>query len=180
MGAILCCCKKNVELEISLEQKNILKKMQLKDVDQFSFKGLKVFAKVVSVYDGDTIRACFYYKNEIVQTSCRLLGFDSPEIKISKNTINRDIFKTAGIISRDRLQDLINSTDDGLVKLDIEKNDLYGRALVNVYIIKNEKEINVNKIMLLEGLGKPYSGQTKNEWTLEECKNIIERHENNK
>jgi micrococcal nuclease len=128
----------------------------LADRKQFSFEGLIVNAKIVDVYDGDTFRAAFYYKDEIIQMSCRCLEYDAPEMKISKTNPDREILKQFACKARDRLKDLVNSSTSGLVKLKFFKNDMYGRPLTEIYI--GDKYI--NKIMIEEGYGKPYDGGT--------------------
>lgn len=145
------------------EQENKLKNIKLKDTRQFSFEGIKTKAKVVDIYDGDTIRIAFYYKEEIVQLSCRMSGYDSPEIKISKNNPDRLKFKEMGIKARDKLKCFLQNDVD-LVTIHLGKNDMYGRPLVDVYV-NNE---HINSKMISERYGKPYDGGTKTEWTMDD------------
>jgi micrococcal nuclease len=153
------------DVDNTVNRKQKLLNLTLKDTKQFSFDGMIEQAKVVSCYDGDTFRAAFYYKDEIVQSSCRMLGYDSPEMKISKTNPNRDKLKDLAIKARDRLRELLlmpkeDGTCGGLVVIHFGKNDLYGRPLVDVYADGKH----VNAIMLDEGHGKPYLGGTKEEW----------------
>ena len=173
-----CCFSKKTDsilkcTELTNSQLNKLKSLTLKDVGQFSFENMTVFAKPVSVYDGDTLRSAFYYKDEIVQTSCRAIGYDSPEMKISLQDPHRVQLKILAIKARDRFRELIYSSDNGLIKLKISKNDLYGRSLVDIYIQKGDEDIYVNEIMIEEGLGKRYDGGTKIVWTIEDYERIM-------
>jgi endonuclease YncB( thermonuclease family) len=137
----------------------------LEDTHQFSFNGMTVSAKIVSVYDGDTFRAAFYYKDEIIQLSCRCLGYDAPEIKMSLKNPDREVLKKFAYEARDRFKELLDSTKTGLVELNFSENDMYGRPLTKVYVDGKY----INQMMMDEGYGKPYSGGHKNEWTSADC-----------
>jgi endonuclease YncB( thermonuclease family) len=149
-------------IETIEERERKLLNITLKETKQFSFEGLIVNAKIVDVYDGDTFRAAFYYKDQIIQSSCRCLGYDSPEMKVSMTNPDRENLKQFACKARDRFKDLVNSSTTGLVKLKFSKNDMYGRPLTEIYI--GDKYI--NKIMIDEGYGKPYDGGHKNVWTI--------------
>ena len=56
------------------------------DVKELSFKGQKKQAKVVSVYDGDTIQLVFPLQGELFRWTCRLSGVDTPEIRTRNKT----------------------------------------------------------------------------------------------
>jgi endonuclease YncB( thermonuclease family) len=151
------------------EKEDKLKNIELKDIRQFSFEGIKTKAKVLDVYDGDTIRVAFYYKEEIVQLSCRMLGYDSPEMKISNNNPDRLKFKQMGMKARDKLKTFLQN-DTKLVLIHLGKNDMYGRPLIDVYV-NNE---NINTKMISEGYGKAYDGGKKTEWTMDDYSKFFE------
>jgi micrococcal nuclease len=159
------CFTSKVEEVGETERDTQLLSMTLKDVKQFSFKGLVVKAKVVDIYDGDTFRAVFWYKDAIIQTSCRCLEYDAPEMKISRLTpeSDREILKKMAYNARDRLKELLGT---GLIELRFSENDMYGRPLTKIFV--NGKYI--NQIMIDEGHGKPYNGGHKNEWTVKDSK----------
>lgn len=163
-----CCCiesqpvKESAQTPIPLTvaQKSKLSSITLNETKQFSFEGLYLYGKVVECYDGDTCRIAFYYKNEIVQLSCRMNGYDSPEMKIPASHPDRVYLKDLACKARDRLKDLCKSSVDNLVKIKFGKFDLYGRPLVDIYV----KEMHINSVMLQEGHGNPYNGKKKLEW----------------
>ncbi len=76
MYSCLSCC-------LVYSQKDILSNSSLKNVKEFSFENIDTYGKVIDCYDGDTCRISFYYKDELIQTKCRMVGYDSPEIKVS-------------------------------------------------------------------------------------------------
>lgn len=148
-----------------------LMNITLKDTHQFSFEGLTTEAKVVDIYDGDTLRIAFYYKDEIVQTSCRCLDYDAPEMKLpklsknatSKEQEDRETLKNFAIKAKERLSGMLKNE---LVTINFFKNDLYGRPLVKIFVDGKY----INQEMINEGYGKPYGGGHKNVWTVEDCK----------
>jgi len=111
-------------------------------------------AHVVSVYDGDTMRADIdlgfgiWMKNQ----SIRWLEIDTAELRGEE--------RAQGIIARDRVRELILDKD---VILKTYKDDKgkYGRWLAEVYFI-DTKEItwnnSINEQLIQEGLAQPYPG----------------------
>ena len=51
------------------------------DTPEFSFENQKIVAKVVSVYDGDTIKVVFPLHETLYKWNCRLTGVDTPELR---------------------------------------------------------------------------------------------------
>ena len=131
-----------------------------------SFKNTKpfippiTFAKVVKVYDGDTVTvaACLYGK--IFRFSMRLLGIDTPEINAHSP------FENARAIEiRDHLHTLLF---DKFVRVKIVDNDKYGgRYLGYLWTIPTNMCINVH--MLEQNFAVRYDGQKKCKWTEAMC-----------
>ncbi len=138
-----------------------------KTVD-FSFTGLVCRAKVVEVYDGDTIRIRFRWGKEYPQFRVRLLGIDTPEIKPKKKKDTGEMRsdddiageKERAVRSRDALRERI---DGKVINVVFSQNDKYGRPLVTLWdkkIRKFVKENSVNEWMLGNG-AVPYFGGKK-------------------
>lgn len=152
---------------LTFSQEIQLKKATLEETKQFSFEGITTYGKVVSCYDGDTCRVCFFYCNQLIQTSCRMFGYDSPEMKLPFSTPNRIQLKEAAVKARDRLSQLVSSGISKLVKIKFGKNDLYGRPLIDLYITNIDGlDVHINPLMIFEGHGKPYNGKKKDEWSI--------------
>ncbi len=131
--------------------------MELNQIDcskikKFSLKDFKTQAKVVSVYDGDTITLVFVFANEYYKWNCRLDGIDTPEIK-SKN--NEE--KALAIKARDYLREQILGK---IVDIECGDFDKYGRLLIKL-IYENQ---NMNELMISQGHAKAYFGGTKESW----------------
>lgn len=131
---------KDIEELLSLDTTNIKK---------FTLDGLIKTAKVIKVYDGDTITVVFKHNDEYNKWNCRIYGIDTPEIK-SQNPEE----KKAGIIARDFLKNLILEKIVTIECLDFDK---YGRLLANIFY--NDK--NIMKIMIENNYAKLYFGGTK-------------------
>ena len=123
--------------------------LDCKNINKFTLDGLIKTAKVVKVYDGDTITVIFKHKDEYNKWNCRIYGIDTPEIK-TKNPEE----KKAAILARDFLKDLIL---EKIVQIECLGFDKYGRLLTNVFY----DDKNVMKTMIENKFGKLYFGGTK-------------------
>lgn len=129
-----------------------LDSIEHKNISKFSLNGLSYIAKVVKVYDGDTITVVFKFNDAFFKWNCRLIGIDTPELK----TTNKSE-KEIGIKARDYLKSLIM---DKIVKIKCGEFDKYGRLLVEVFI----NDTNINENMIQGGYAKKYLGGTKEIW----------------
>lgn len=121
--------------------------------EDFTFQGQGFIAKIVDVYDGDTVRALFATDlelNSIVQYRVRMLGYNSPEMKPRKDSPERLEEKKLAVAARDALIGRILGT---VVYMVCDKFDKYGRPLVTLYTLEGE---NINGWMINSGYGKPY------------------------
>ena len=66
----------------------------------FSMDGEIKLCKVVDVYDGDTCKVVFKLKNKLYKWNIRMYGYDSPEMRVSKNNPNRDLIKQKAVKAR--------------------------------------------------------------------------------
>jgi len=122
---------------------------------------MKCYAKIVDVYDGDTFKACIYYRNQIIKINCRTLGYDSPEMKPRLNIENRTEHMRNAVLARDYFKELVNYPNK-IVYLHCHKYEKYGRVLVTVYKNGCNKTKSINDMMIDAGHGYAYNGGTKN------------------
>ncbi len=120
---------------------------QIKD---FSFDGMKFIAKVVGVYDGDSITVIFKFNRRYQKFKIRMDGYDTPEIR-TKDLVEKEY----AIKAQNALQILVLGK---LVKLECGKSDKYGRILGKVFTMNN---IDVNGYMVQNRFGYKYDGGTK-------------------
>ncbi len=119
------------------------------------------YAKIVHIYDGDSMHVVFKEFDNFYRWTCRIMGVDTPELR----TRNENE-KALGYKVRDILREkLLNK----IVKIKCEKFDKYGRLLIDVYIPNEMKRENAKTGMLSEWLidnqyAYEYDGGTKQNW----------------
>ena len=140
----------------------------------FSLNGQKMWGRVVSLYDGDTLTIALNIFSGVYKFSVRMNGIDTCEIK-SKNDNNKELAKNA----RSRLLSLVTGKDltetstwndrrkiNNVLNKDIYMVwvecfdfDKYGRLLANIY--SNENSECFSHILIKEKLAYTYEGNTK-------------------
>jgi micrococcal nuclease len=125
---------------------------QTKQTPIFTLNGYKTEAKVVHVYDGDTIHVVFKYFDTYYKWNCRISHVDTPELR-TKNEEE----KIKGYEARDKLRELIL---DKIVNVHCLTFDKYGRLLIELYM----DDIYVNQWLIDNHLAKQYEGGTKEKW----------------
>lgn len=91
------------------------------DPPYFQLENFKTEAKVLSVYDGDTIKVAFPYFGKMYKWKCRILRINAPEV--------RGDGKEDGIKVRDQLREMILGK---IVNVNCEKFDSFGRVLSEI------------------------------------------------
>lgn len=122
-------------------------------------------ARVIDVYDGDTITVVFLIGSEPVQMKIRINGIDCPEIRSGKGKLKAE--KIAAKVCRDYLNGLAG---DRIVTLNIHKWDKYGGRMVGDIYVNGE---NVSHYMIQNGYALSYDGGKKHKWTEQELMTII-------
>jgi|GEM_PF-6824910 len=151
--------------------------------EKFNFNGLECEAKIVDVYDGDTITAevdlrhlmkKFYHSekdHKIIDSlpyhpiypHLRMAGYNSAEV--SRCTAEE---KEIGLKAKQFMHDLVFEKqvwchflakgEGQLIKLKSE--DPYGRPITDLYLMKDgKKDIYVNKLMIDSGHAAHYDGR---------------------
>lgn len=146
---------------------NILLKTRLRRRSNSRFENVRLSgkilpAKVLEVYDGDTITVGFRFNGGYWRSSVRLYGIDAPELRPRKanrsiESLNQE--RKAAILARDFLSDMIL---DKIVEVHVspKNTDKYGRLLGAVFI----KNKNVSELMLEHEHARRYFGKNKIEY----------------
>ena len=119
---------------------------------ELSLENEEKLGKVVSVYDGDTIKIVFPLHDKLYKWNCRLGRVDTPELR-TKNELE----KKFGYEVRDKLREKILNK---LVNVKCGDFDKYGRLLTEIYI-ENES---VNQWLIDNEYAFEYDGGTKKDW----------------
>lgn len=132
------------------------------DLEVFSLNG-RHRVRVVSIYDGDTFTAMWTYAGFVMREKIRVIGYDSPEIKISLSIPKdlREKMKAAGKSAKEYLSGLIMDKSGGVVDLLVEGRDKYGRLLSKVYLQDGRS---VTDLMLDARHGFEYGGGTRDKY----------------
>ena len=126
------------------------------DAPDFSdcVKDKQIEAKIISVYDGDTVKAIFPLNGVLYKWNCRLTGVDTPEIRTRSK-----IEKEYGYKVRDYLREKILNK---VVKLDCGDLDKYGRLLVSIHC--DNESCSINQWLINSNYAFAYDGGTKKSW----------------
>jgi endonuclease YncB( thermonuclease family) len=120
----------------------------------FKWIGGPVNARVLDVYDGDTVTLGFRMNDTLTAFQGRLMGIDTPEIRT-----RNEQEKAKGLEAKTILIRLVLDKD---VIVWFAGNDKYGgRALIHMY---TEDWVNVSDYMLKNAPCKAYDGGKKEEW----------------
>lgn len=155
------CCKKDGVIQFAFNNRDIyMRNINWNNVDDsvpmLSFKGQKTNCKVVSVYDGDTIKVVFPImgsgSTKLYKWNCRINGVDTPELR-TRNQLEKDL----GYKVRDELREKILGKVGYVV---CDKFDKYGRLLVNIYIDGED----ISKWLIDNEYAFKYNGGKKRDW----------------
>ena len=98
-------------------------------------------AKIVYIYDGDTMHVVFKEFGQYFRWNCRISGVDTPELR-TKNEKE----KVLGYKVRDVLREKFM---DKIVKIKCGEFDKYGRLLIDVYVPEEIKNPDQETQMLM-------------------------------
>lgn len=136
--------KKNIDVLLNNATKD--------NIPWLSFEGQELEAKILDVYDGDTITIAIPFNNNVYKRKCRLLNLDTAEIR-TKN----DKEKSVGLEAKEFVsQHALGKR----VFVKCGKDDKYGRLLVQVFL-SEEDEKDLSTMVIEAGLGYSYDGTTK-------------------
>lgn len=108
-------------------------------------------AKVLSVYDGDTITCLLDLGFNIhVKEKFRLYGIDTPEIRTKDLNEKKEGYK-----AKNRLLELV---ENKLIYIKVLKKGKFGRWVSKIYLTENDclEDNTVNQQLIDEGLAKPF------------------------
>ena len=147
---------------INQESDEIIQQLKVcdKKTPKFSLQGLTKICKVVDIYDGDTCRVVFNHNGCINKWNIRMNGYDSPEMRPSRNLENRDEIKKKALESKNFLKSLVANSPEQLVYLKCGGFDKYGRLLGELYVNLDDEK-SVNQQMIDNNYGYVYHGGTK-------------------
>lgn len=137
------------------------------------------FAKVVSVYDGDTITVAtrLSKKEPFYEYAVRLAGIDTPELRPPRSDPHADLHREAGLKVRNHLRRLL--PEGTVVQIQFGKEDKYGRLLGRVWTVKKRMfrkpriDVDVGAHLARIGAALVYDGGTKSTFTPDALRSIV-------
>lgn len=105
--------------------------------------------KVVKVVDGDTCDVLLDVGfSTYLRKRLRFLGIDTWEVRGEE--------REAGLVAKERLQQLLDNADAVYVQTEMDAEGKYGRVLAWLWIENGATVTSVNEQLLLEGHGEVY------------------------
>ena len=135
----------------------ILKQSSVEDIPNELITGRRL-AKVIEVYDGDTVTVILFCGFRRQKLKVRIYGLDTPEIRPLKSLSNREDEIKRAEAARDFLKQMVLNK---VVVLEIRGREKYGRLLSSVYIKTRCTLLNIGQLMIEKGHGIPYFGGKK-------------------
>ena len=135
---------------------------EITDAPFFSLHGKECSAKIVKVYDADTVHALIEVSGTLYRWKCRIMHVDTPELR------SRDEKeKKFANLAKQALSDLILNK---VVKVKCFQFDMYGRVLVELALSDEHgnDDIVIHDWLLQNGYANPYEGKTKQKWNFDE------------
>lgn len=136
----------------------ILNSFTKENSNLMSLDGNTYKAKVVYIYDGDTMHVVFKEFGNYYRWNCRITGVDTPELR-TKNKKEKEYGYKVRDILREKLMDKI-------VEINTFEFDKYGRLLIDVIMPEqeNNEKITLSKWLINNKYAYEYNGGTKNSW----------------
>ncbi len=153
----------NSIVENKNEELEILNSKTKENTEYMTLENNEYQAKIVYIYDGDTMHVVFKEFDNYFRWNCRISGVDTPELR-TKNEREKEM----GYKVRDELRKLFMNK---IVKIKCGEFDKYGRLLIDVYVPDDIRSENKTEQMLSEWLienkyAYAYDGGTKQSWDL--------------
>ena len=142
------------------------------NTELFSLNGIKTYARLVDVYDGDTCKIVFKLFDKYYKFNVRINGIDTAEL-YSKNKLLKEKAlearnRTLEFLSSGKIKVNINTSSNDIqtlldnniiiVHVNCMEFDKYGRLLVDLQDLNFKS---VRSVLLEEKLAYKYVGDTK-------------------
>ena len=142
------------------------------NTELFSLNGIKTYARLVDVHDGDTAKVVFKIFDKYYKFIIRISGIDTAELRSKNdflkqkslearnrviNFLSNDTIKIYNDTSSKDIQNLLNQNLI-IVYINCFEFDKYGRLLVDLQNINFES---ISSVLINEKLAYKYEGDTK-------------------
>ena len=132
------------------------------DAPFFTLEGHESLAKIVKVYDADTVHALIEVLGTVYKWKCRIMHVDTPELRSRDENEKKHAYT-----AKEALSNLILNK---IVKVKCFKFDMYGRVLIELTLMSDNEtneDIVIHEWLLQNGYANAYEGKTKQKWNFE-------------
>jgi len=154
----------NNQFDSNVDAKQILTNLDINTVPKVPFTQDYMLAKIIEVYDADTVTVVFLCDNTPIRMKIRVKGIDAPEIRTKQ-----DFEKQAALKAKQYVSDMLLNQ---IKYIKFDSHDKYGGRMIGDVFV-SEKSDCLSQHLILKGYVKPYDGGKKNAWTKAECQQII-------
>lgn len=149
------------------------------DIPTVPYKNKMIYAKVVNVYDGDTITVMILYGGMPMKFKVRIQGVDAPELKVKKDKNRKysheelelmELEERAGNHVAEKVRKLLIGKE---IIIKLIAPDKYGSRNVGVVYLKPNSYETLTEYLLSKRYGKRYDAGKKEEWSREELEYIL-------
>lgn len=156
--AIFKCC--SMAAMNQTKDHSVLESKTKENTDYLTLEGKEFDAKIVYIYDGDTMHCVFEAFGAYYRWNCRVMGVDTPELR-TKNANEKELGYKVRDILRGHFQDKI-------VKIKCGEFDKYGRLLIDMYMPEYVPNTNgstfLSEWLIANKYAYAYGGGTKQTW----------------
>lgn len=156
--------------------RRMLESSYLDNILPFGMHGLKTAARVLDVYDGDTVTLAVPFLGKVFACACRIKGIDTPEMK-SRDPAEKARAKAARARllrycccsihdqettdwPRERVRAFLRE-NCAFVWILCHEPDKYGRVLIDLHSDPDRAQSSAAEVMLRDGHAYAYDGGTK-------------------
>lgn len=148
-----------------MDEKSMLERCTNSNTNCIDLRGVQCDAKVVDVHDGDTVKLVIFYRGAPTKFTCRMMGYDSPELKQKENadtwrSVN-DVLRAVTNVSvsdeshsKMQLKALMDMNTK-LVRAQFHGKDKYGRELVELF----DHGVSINTLLMEKHYNIAYNGR---------------------
>ena len=145
--------------EIIKNETEELENKTKENTEYMSLENNEYTAKIVYIYDGDTMHVVFKEFGKYFRWNCRISGIDTPELR-TRNVKEKELgYKVRDVLRKNLM--------DKIVKIKCGEFDKYGRLLIDVYVpddMQSKENQMLSEWLIENKYAYAYDGGTKKSW----------------
>ena len=131
------------------------------NTEYMTLENNEYMAKIVYIYDGDTMHVVFKEFGKYFRWNCRISGVDTPEVR-TRNVKEKELgYKVRDVLRKNLMEKI--------VKIKCGEFDKYGRLLIDVYVpddMQSKENQMLSEWLIENKYAYSYHGGTKKSWDI--------------